>query len=259
MELVGELFGESFDSEYSKLVEAAQEYDEALTDYESAIETYQAVFSNFKEGQATPEEMKNAMDNFAYADDNLLDAVVNVELTAEDVQRTSVYNSDFSVVEMATEHSLAAQKIEETTEHFEPSGDDFIKSLEELQDIDNMIDTSRRVMEQHDEYLEETLDYSWEDAMEKAGDYDSKELDRLIDGVMMSEKRDEIIKESPNDSYIGGVRSETGTEDLDAKREEVLGPNSDLKEKRDNVLGLDEKTLEKARKKVRDSKPRYIH
>lgn len=258
MKLTDELLRPELDSKYSELVEAVQEYDKALNEYEAAIENYEFALSNFKEGRASPVEMREAMNQFVYANNELGEAARRLRSPIRSIREFLVKDGEDSVVSMTTEHTLAIQKMEEIADNFSSTEYNFIDSLEEFEELDEgRLDTTADLMERDEDYLSENLDYSWSEAMDKLGD-DMGEMDRMVKGAALRAKQDEI-RRNPNDRYLGGFDSETGTSDLESRREEVLGPDSELQEKQAEVLGLDEGELEEARERIRDRKPRYIH
>lgn len=246
-------------ADYSELLSSIQEYDQAISQYEQALENYEETFSNFKKGKASPPEMREAMDNFVYTDEKTMDAAIDAGMAAMDIQLEYALKGEENATTFATEHTLMVQKIEETTKYFEGNGDDFIKSLENIREFNGLNEKTSELMARDEEFLEENLGYTWEESMEKVSDYDFDEVDAIMENEMMKMKRNEVIQESPNDSYIGGFSSETGTEDITAKREQVLGSNHELVEKRRKVLGLNPEDLQEIRDKIKDEKPRYIH
>ncbi len=246
-------------SKYSELVGSVQEYDETLNEYRDAVDNYETTITNFKNGTASPAEMREAMDQVIYADEQVIETAVDVEMSVSELKTEYAFKGgEDSVVPMTTEHTLAAQKIEETTDNFRSTDYNFIDSLNELEEIETMTETTVELMERDEDFLERTLDYSWEDAEEKVSDYDTEKIDELMEGFALSARRNEVIQESPNDRYLGGFASDTGTEDLQGKREEVLGPDSELQEKIEEVLGVDGDDLEEARNRVQERKPRYL-
>lgn len=256
-----DIISPDIESGYSEIVEAAQEYERAVDQYKAAVENYNETVTLFKTGSASPVEMKNAMDQFAQADNKLMNAGLELEYISEELQiEFGLKMSEDDVVAAATENTLAKEKIKETTERFSSSSYDFLKSLVNIENIARGdIDTTLELMERDEEYLSENLEYSWDDAMDKASDTDfMEETEQIMESFALESKRKDIIEKNPNDRYLGGIKSKTGTKDLKKQREKVLG-KTDLVEKRKNVLGTDEQDLKEARDRVQGREPRYIH
>ena len=246
-------------SEYSELLGSIQEFDEALSNYGSALKSYEDTLLFFKHGNASSSEVEEATRQLAYANEMMVDAHIELEESINSVESELYANGESQIVSIATEHSLTGEKIDETTEKFSSNGDDFLQSIENISQIGDQTEKTFEILERDNEFLKERIGYSLDQALDEAGDIEIEEIKDEMESFGLRHKRNDIIRDNPKDSYIGGVKSETGTKDLESKREELLGPPSQMISKRDEIIDLAEDELEEKIEEVQERNPRYIH
>ncbi|MDY6768556.1 MAG: hypothetical protein SVW02_00400, partial [Candidatus Nanohaloarchaea archaeon] len=218
--------------------EALAEYTRRVNRLEEKAEQYRGTVDAYREGRADPVTLKQEMRDIAEELDEIEEfslglfekdvAAPSVEPAEEDTP-AYLQENGFTVLSQVplprrivpalTEAEIAYQTFLEMGG--EPAGDsDDITRLEEFSQIkeetqDAFEQMRDDIMEYEMEFLQETLDMTVAGVMlDNMDAYERAQIDQ-----MFNQGDRKHVMQNPNDTYLGYVASEDGTEDFETARE----------------------------------------
>lgn len=230
---------------FSDMTENLDGLESSILEYQMAETIYQRRMNQYRQGKTSRNDVKNAMDHFAFMETEIIFEASRIGNVAEFIQSDLQNLGPEDVVGLATENVFMDHMLAESSSNYEYADDDFLQSLERYEDMyRDMAKKGELVRQSDQEEVRERIGYSWREAFAKVKDWDENNAFNFFNPENIREKRNEIISERPQGTYIDF---------------QELSGTADIAEKREEVLGISDEDLESKRAQVKSQEPRYIH
>ncbi len=167
--------------------------DQFLDPYHQASKNYKQNFNNYVNGECSAEQVRNAMIQYALAEQQLIKEGLELKKLADNAYQDLSNAGPEEVVSLSTENTLA--KLAEAEESdYTPSENDFIQALSIAEgNVEDVLHDENEIVV--DTAVQESIDYSWRDAF---SDIELSEPEGFnVSDSSLEEKRREVKSREP--------------------------------------------------------------